>query len=49
LDQLAGGGAAIERKHHEDIANLLPVRRKMVIGGIHMPRQAKLFLIRSRR
>jgi len=38
LDQLAGDGAAIEREHHEDFANLLPVRRKMVIGRIHMRR-----------
>lgn len=43
LDQLSGDGVAIEREHHEDIANLLPVRRKMVIGGIHMPRQVELF------
>lgn len=31
-------GGAIERKHHQDIANLLPVvQREMVIGGISMP------------
>jgi nanoRNase/pAp phosphatase (c-di-AMP/oligoRNAs hydrolase) len=31
-------GAAIERKHHQDIANLLPVvQRQMVIGGTVMP------------
>lgn len=31
-------GDAIERKHHQDIANLLPVvRRKMTIGGVQMP------------
>lgn len=38
LAQLADDGAAIERKHRQDIANLLPVvRREMVIGGIRMP------------
>lgn len=38
LAQLSDDGAAIERKHHQDIANLLPVvRREMVIGGIRMP------------
>jgi oligoribonuclease NrnB/cAMP/cGMP phosphodiesterase (DHH superfamily) len=31
-------GEAIERKHHQDIDNLLPVvKRRMVIGGIFMP------------
>jgi hypothetical protein len=35
---LAAEGAAIERKHHQDIANLLPVvQRQMVIGGTVMP------------
>lgn len=38
LDLLNAEGAAIERKHHQDIANLLPVtKREMVIGGIQMP------------
>jgi hypothetical protein len=43
LGQLTGEGAAMKRKAHEDTANLFPVRRKMVIGGIHMPRQVELF------
>lgn len=38
LDHLIHEGAGIERKHHQDIANLLPVvRREMVIGGVRMP------------
>jgi uncharacterized protein len=38
LDNLIREGQAIERKHHQDIANLLPVvSRAMVIGGICMP------------
>lgn len=38
LPLLVREGAAIERKHHQDIANLLPVvQREMVIGGIRMP------------
>jgi oligoribonuclease NrnB/cAMP/cGMP phosphodiesterase (DHH superfamily) len=38
LATLADEGAAIERKHHQDIANLLPVvQRQMVIGGTVMP------------
>jgi hypothetical protein len=38
LAQLIDDGAAIERKHRQDITNLLPVvRREMVIGGIRMP------------
>lgn len=38
LETLAIEGEAIERKHHQDIDNLLPVvRREMVIGGIRMP------------
>lgn len=38
LDRLAIEGAAIERKHHQDIANLLPVvQRQMVIGGEAIP------------
>lgn len=35
---LAAEGRAIERKHHRDIANLLPVvERTMIIGGEPMP------------
>jgi hypothetical protein len=38
LETLAIEGEAIERKHHQDIENLLPVvRREMVIGGLRMP------------
>ena len=38
LDLLNAEGAAIERKHHQDIDHLLPVvRRKMTIGGVAMP------------
>lgn len=38
LDHLIVEGGAIERKHHQDIANLLPVvEREMVLGGIRMP------------
>lgn len=38
LSTLIVEGGAIERKHKQDIANLLPVvRRDMVIGGIRMP------------
>jgi hypothetical protein len=38
LPRLIAEGAAIERKHHQDIANLLPVvQRRMVIGGQVMP------------
>jgi hypothetical protein len=38
LDTLAIEGEAIERKHHQDIANTLPiVRREMVIGGYLVP------------
>ncbi|MGH6743042.1 MAG: hypothetical protein ACREDY_29125, partial [Bradyrhizobium sp.] len=38
LPMMAAEGTAIERKHHQDIANLLPVvQRSMVIGGILMP------------
>lgn len=38
LETLAIEGEAIERKHHQDIENLLPVvRREMVVGGIRMP------------
>lgn len=36
--RLVNEGAAIERKHRQDIANILPVvKRQMVIGGINMP------------
>lgn len=36
--KLAEQGAAIERKHHKDIAELVKVcRRYMVIGGVSMP------------
>lgn len=35
---LVVAGEAIERKHHQDIANLLPVvQREMTIGGVRMP------------
>lgn len=38
LDLLNAEGAAIERKHHRDIANILAVtRREMVIGGCLVP------------
>jgi uncharacterized protein len=38
LGYLIVEGGAIERKHHQDIENLLPVvRREMVIGGLRMP------------
>lgn len=38
LDRLNVEGGAIERKHHQDIDNILPVvRREMVIGGVRMP------------
>lgn len=38
LETLAIEGEAIERKHHQDIANTLPVvRREMVIGGHLVP------------
>jgi uncharacterized protein len=38
LPNLIIEGEAIERKHHQDIVNLLPVvQRRMVIGGIDMP------------
>lgn len=38
LSSLIIEGGAIDRKHKQDIANLLPVvRREMVIGGIRMP------------
>jgi len=38
LDLLNAEGAAIERKHHQDIDNVLPVvQRQMVIGGDVMP------------
>lgn len=38
LEKLFIEGSAIERKHHQDIANLLPVvQRTMVIGGDVMP------------
>lgn len=38
LSTLILEGGAIERKHRQDIANILPVvQRKMVIGGIEMP------------
>jgi uncharacterized protein len=38
LSTLAIEGEAIERKHHQDIENLLPVvRREMVVGGVRMP------------
>jgi len=38
LSSLIVEGAAIERKHKQDIANLLPVvQREMVIGGLRMP------------
>lgn len=38
LDLLNAEGAAIERKHHQDIDNLLPVvRREMTIGDTRMP------------
>jgi oligoribonuclease NrnB/cAMP/cGMP phosphodiesterase (DHH superfamily) len=36
--EMLNEGEAIERKHHQDIDNLLPVvRREMVIGSIRMP------------
>jgi hypothetical protein len=38
LGDLLVEGEAIERKHQQDIANLLPiVQRRMVIGGFNMP------------
>lgn len=38
LDRLRTEGAAIERKHHKDIAELLGVtQRRMVIGGHNVP------------
>lgn len=38
LPHLIREGEAIERKHRQDIANILPVvRRSMIIGGIKMP------------
>jgi oligoribonuclease NrnB/cAMP/cGMP phosphodiesterase (DHH superfamily) len=38
LNLLSLAGTAIERKHKQDIANLLPVvKRAMVIGGVFMP------------
>lgn len=38
LLQMTVAGAAIERKHHKDIAELLKVcQRRMVIGGIDVP------------
>ena len=38
LMQMTAAGAAIERKHHKDIAELLGVcRRSMVIGGYRVP------------
>ena len=38
LDLLNAEGAAIERKHHQDIANTLAVtRREMIIGGVPVP------------
>lgn len=38
LKSLVLEGGAIERKHHQDIDNLLPVvQREMVIGGLRMP------------
>lgn len=38
LDDLAREGAAIERKHHKDIAELVAVtKRNMVIGGVSVP------------
>jgi oligoribonuclease NrnB/cAMP/cGMP phosphodiesterase (DHH superfamily) len=38
LGDLLVEGEAIERKHHQDIAKLLPVvQREMSIGGIRMP------------
>lgn len=38
VDNMMIEGRAIERKHHQDIANLLPVvQREMVIGGDVMP------------
>jgi nanoRNase/pAp phosphatase (c-di-AMP/oligoRNAs hydrolase) len=38
VEQLAIEGEAIERKHHQDIANTLAVtQREMVIGGVAMP------------
>lgn len=38
LLQMTVAGAAIERKHHKDIAELLKVcRRRMVIGGVSVP------------
>lgn len=38
VELLRGDGAAIERKHHKDIAELVQVtRRRMVIGGFDVP------------
>ena len=38
VELLRGEGAAIERKHHKDIAELVKVtRRRMVIGGFDVP------------
>lgn len=38
LPRLIADGGAIERKHRQDIANLLPVvQREMTIGGLRMP------------
>ena len=38
LLQMTVAGAAIERKHHKDIAELLKVcKRRMVIGGVDVP------------
>lgn len=38
LMQMTVAGAAIERKHHKDIAELLKVcQRRMVIGGVDVP------------
>lgn len=38
MKELVLEGGAIERKHHQDIDNLLPVvQREMIIGGILMP------------
>lgn len=38
LKRLIADGEAIERAHHQDIANTLPVvQREMVIGGVQIP------------
>jgi len=38
LLQMTAAGAAIERKHHKDIAELVKVcKRRMVIGGVSVP------------